>query len=73
MTSMYEHPPIRTLHEHNTEMRQRYGSAPRGAGVACDKCGCQLYYFSPHVVHATIPPQMQVYCKGCKFMGYIVV
>lgn len=60
-----------TLEEHNEKMLNRFNcdNAPCPNGIACPKCGKELYDSAPMTSLLTYPPQKVVHCS-CGFMGY---
>jgi hypothetical protein len=61
---------MKTLSEYQKEV---YPSRQTIAwvGVACDRCGAELYNSSPGVLLATDPPKISVRCSKCDFSGYM--
>lgn len=43
------------------------------SGVACPKCGEELYELQAGMVYATCPPRKPVRCLKCNFEGTMVV
>lgn len=67
-------PKLITLEEHNAIMRDQhrdpFNNEPRKNGVACPKCGKELYDWTPNYMLAVNPPQKTVRCKKCHYQGY---
>jgi hypothetical protein len=68
---------MKTLDEHNKERRAIYGAIqnamtrPHKNGIACPKCGAELYDSDPGITLTSNPPQKNVRCD-CGFTGYRV-
>jgi len=73
---------MKTLYEHNTEMNEKYGLAPRkwkGAGVLCPMCAKaeskkeveMLQQID--IVHTQNPPRVKVRCPECKVESYKIL
>lgn len=63
---------MKTLSEHNKEMRERDEFIRRTAhlaGVACDDCGTEMMLRTPGVVNASNPPTQWVDCPHCGKSG----
>ena len=65
---------MKTLEEYNKQKFKEYTRAntyPQLNGIACPKCGKELYD-ADHVLLASYPPQHEVVClnKECNFKGY---
>jgi hypothetical protein len=65
--------PLKSLNEWNEERRTghaRVGTpGPRHNGIACPKCGKELFDSDPTTTLASSPPQKNVHCE-CGFVGY---
>jgi hypothetical protein len=62
---------LQSLEDYNKETKQirsLYVDYPRLNGLACPKCGRELYD-SNGMVLTSNPPQKQVHCN-CGFVGY---
>lgn len=62
---------LQSLDEYNKEtqeIRRLYVGYPRLNGLACPKCGKELYD-SDGMVLCSNPPKTRVHCE-CGFMGY---
>lgn len=66
---------MRTLDEYNQDRRLFYAqhqlAAPRANGIACPKCGNELYDTNPYTTLTSSPPQKEVHCS-CGYTGYRV-
>jgi DNA-directed RNA polymerase subunit RPC12/RpoP len=58
---------MKTLEEHNKEMRERYRPKDVGTGIQCPHCGDEMFYTEPGVILLSYPPQKKVHCKTCKY------
>jgi predicted nucleic-acid-binding Zn-ribbon protein len=48
-----------------------YGGNSFKSGLACPKCGSELYYNNPNMVLTSYPPKRSVECKNCKHTDYV--
>ena len=67
--------PLKQLDEHNAERRAFYEALrnPRkGNGIACPKCGAELFDSDTNMTLSISPPQKSVHCTACEFHGYRV-
>lgn len=39
-------------------------------GIACPKCGEELYDSNPMITLASNPPQKNIHCSKCNYVGY---
>ena len=66
---------MKTLEEFNMERTLSHNdlnsNKPRKNGIACPKCGLELWDSSPMYVYASLPPQLDVNCD-CGYSGYRV-
>lgn len=46
-----------------------YGGKPMQNGVACPKCGSELYDSSPNITLTSSPEQKYVHCDKCGHKG----
>jgi C4-type Zn-finger protein len=46
--------------------------SPRLNGIACPKCGEELYDSNPMITLTSIPAQKNVHCSKCEHVGYRV-
>lgn len=67
---------METLEDYNRRMGGRYdalhSNAPRPSGIACTVCGKELMDSNPMLTLMSSPPQKNVHCPACGFMGYRV-
>ena len=63
---------MKTLEDHNKEMRKSRQKKPKEAGVLCDKCKTQMVY-KDNCVLRSLPPKRRVICPECSHEGYKVV
>jgi hypothetical protein len=65
---------LKTLDEHNSErggFHWRLNSnEPQLNGIACPKCGEELYDSNPMMTLSSMPPQKNVHCSKCGYNGY---
>ena len=67
---------MKTLEEHNAERRAHHDAMQRAMtkqqknGIACPKCGSELYDCTPQEMQLSSPPQKAVRCTSCTFSGY---
>lgn len=65
---------LKNLNAHNAEMHKRYHEAsvyPRLNGIACPECGAELWD-SDAMILMSNPPQKNVHCNCCSYIGYRV-
>lgn len=45
---------------------------PQLNGIACPKCGCELYDTNPNITLTSNPPQKNTHCSNekCDYKGY---
>lgn len=62
---------LKTLAEHNSQARTRYYANRLVVrnGIACPKCGSELYDNEPNVTLTTDPPETRVKCTKCDYQG----
>lgn len=59
-----------SLEDHNKRMHELYNPPKsKGNGIACPKCGFELYDSSPNMTLTSDPPQMNVACTNCEWRG----
>lgn len=64
-----------SLHEHDLAMAQAHQLAraeqPRPNGIACPRCGNELFDSRPTERYACSPPRMSIQCyaAGCGYTG----
>jgi hypothetical protein len=65
---------LKSLEEHNKEKGNAYEiiNNPRLNGIACPKCGEELYDDKPNEILTTFPPQKSFKCSNinCGYKGY---
>jgi len=65
---------LKNLAEHNakssTAQWARADQSPRLNGIACPKCGEELYDSNPMVTLTSMPAQKNVHCSKCEHVGY---
>ena len=63
---------LKSLNEHNDgKVFDAYGGGSFKSGLACPKCGSELYYNNPNMVLTSYPPKRSVECKNCKHTDYV--
>ena len=64
---------LKSLKDHNDGRRlfDAYGGNSLKSGIACPKCGSELYYNNPDMVLTSNPPKRSVVCKNCKHTDYV--
>ena len=67
---------LKTLDKHNSDARKFHHNAndnkPRLNGIACPKCGKELLDSHPNITLTSYPPQKNVKCSECDYVGYRV-
>ena len=65
---------LKSLLEHNGEASNRQWAlndpSPRLNGIACPKCGEELYDSNPMSILTSMPAQKNVHCSKCDYVGY---
>jgi ribosomal protein S27AE len=65
---------LKNLDEHNAEAMSLFfvlnGNSPILNGIACPKCGEELYDSKPMVTLTSFPPKKNVHCSKCDYVGY---
>lgn len=61
---------LKTLEEHNKGIQDSYIPKVEYNGIACPKCGEELYDSRPMVILTSMPPQKNVACSKCDYRGY---
>ena len=64
---------LKTLDEHNARLNRWLNSnAPHPNGIACPKCGEELYDSDPMTMLASDPPQKNIAClrPNCGYIGF---
>jgi DNA-directed RNA polymerase subunit M/transcription elongation factor TFIIS len=63
---------LKSLNEHNdSKLFDAYGGNSVKSGIACPKCGSELYYNNPDMVLTSNPPKRSVECNNCKHTDYV--
>jgi DNA-directed RNA polymerase subunit M/transcription elongation factor TFIIS len=63
---------LKSLKDHNDgKVFDAYGGGSFKSGIACPKCGSELYYNNPNMVLTSYPPKRSVECKNCKHTDYV--
>ena len=63
---------LKSLNEHNDNVWRNFNiSRFSYSGLACPKCGSELYYNNPDMVLTSNPPKRSVECKKCKHTDYV--
>ncbi len=63
---------LKSLKDHNdSKLFDAYGGNSFKSGIACPKCGSELYYNNPDMVLTSNPPKRSVECKNCKHTDYV--
>jgi len=71
-------PELLPLADYNKVARERYAAdrreenLPRLNGLACPDCGAELLDSQPMFQLSSSPPQKNVNCSKCKYVGYRV-
>jgi DNA-directed RNA polymerase subunit RPC12/RpoP len=65
---------LKNLAEHNSQASSTQwammDSSPRLNGIACPKCGAELYDSNPMVTLTSMPAKKNVHCSKCDYIGY---
>jgi uncharacterized coiled-coil protein SlyX len=63
---------LKSLKDHNDgKVFDVYGGGSFKSGLACPKCGSELYYNNPNMVLTSYPTKRSVECKNCKHTDYV--
>ncbi len=67
--------PLESLEQYNRRRcnayaHPYYGTGPCLNGIACPKCGNELYDTNPSFILTSYPPQYSVHCEHCHYSGY---
>ena len=63
---------LKSLKDHNDgKVFDVYGGNSFKSGLACPKCGSELYYNNPDMVLTSNPPKRSVECNNCKHTDYV--
>ena len=65
---------MKTLAEHDAEKMALYlqlqqMSQAHANGIACPKCGEELWDTNPMVMLSSNPPRKQIHCVACGYVG----
>jgi DNA-directed RNA polymerase subunit RPC12/RpoP len=68
---------LKSISQHEAETwesfeAQRKLNEPHPNGLACPKCGAELWDSNPMIVLASYPPQKNVHCPSCNYRTSIV-
>ena len=58
---------MKTLQEHNEEVRNRQHSTKNG--IECPSCGSELDDDNPGLLYLSSPPQCDIKCFDCGYRG----
>ncbi len=65
---------LKNLAEHNSMSREFHwemnNNDPRLNGIACSECKAELYDSSPMITLTSNPPQKNIHCSKCDYIGY---
>ena len=66
---------MKTLDEHNKERMEAHDALrkkqePHANGIACPKCGEELWDSNPMMTLTSSPPKKDVHCPKCGYRGY---
>lgn len=69
---------MKTLEQHNKERMEVHENARRAGephpnGIACPKCGKELWDSKPLMTLAACPPKKNIHCPECGYSGYRIV
>jgi DNA-directed RNA polymerase subunit RPC12/RpoP len=67
-------PELESLEDHNKRKHKEYQTSKQSQpnGIACPKCGAELVDTHPYLSLTSIPPQKDVNCTKCDYVGYRV-
>ena len=67
---------MKKLDQHNelqtSRHMQMYSGRPVKNGIECPRCRSELLDSNPHMTLTSMPPQKNVHCNDCGFVGYRV-
>ena len=68
---------LKSLEKYNKDQYKFYQemeklSEPRPNGLACPKCGKELWDSNPTMVLTSSPPQKNIHCPKCGYRGYAI-
>lgn len=65
---------LKNLGDLNQRQHRRWHEAnsnePRPNGIACPDCGHELNDTAPNIVMTSNPPQKNIGCPGCDYVGF---
>jgi len=66
---------LKTLDEFNTERNAWWGKVlelndPHPNGIACPKCGKEMFDIEPKMILTSDPPKKEIKCPWCGYSGY---
>jgi|688.fasta_scaffold613011_1 hypothetical protein len=65
---------LKNLDEYNAQQNnlhwQLNSNEPQLNGIACPKCGEELYDSNPMMTLTSMPPKKNVHCSKCDYVGY---
>ena len=65
---------LKDLNEHNAQASNMQwamnDNSPVLNGIACPKCGEEMYDSSPMTTLTSMPAQKNVHCSKCDYVGY---
>ena len=66
---------LKTLDQYNGERLKVFSAinalnSPHPNGIACPKCGSELWDSNPMQTLTSNPPQKNVHCSNCEYTGY---
>jgi len=67
---------LKNLDEYNAQHNKLHwhlnSNEPQLNGIACPKCGAELYDSNPMEILTSMPPKKKVRCSKCGYVGYRV-
>jgi len=66
---------LKSLEQFNEERQARWRKAlelndPHPNGIACPRCGKEMFDIEPTMMLTSYPPKMKVKCPWCGYIGY---
>lgn len=65
---------LKNLDEYNAQANDLHwklnSNEPQLNGIACPKCGEELYDSNPMITLTSMPPKKNVHCSKCDYLGY---
>ena len=66
---------LKSLNEANAEAWRRHedqvnAMRPHPNGIACPECGEELWDSNPSIALTSNPPQKNIHCPKCLYVGY---